>query len=134
MADLIILHGPPASGKLTTAKQISAVTGAAVFHNHLTLDVAKSFLDFGTPEFWQLVEELRVVSLSTYFEVGGKPLIFTWCYEDHTKDARFLETLNKIAIKNSGRILPVFLKCSSSCLESRVANPERKIMDKLCTV
>jgi len=38
MVDLVLLHGPPASGKLTIAKELSVLTEARVFHNHLTLD------------------------------------------------------------------------------------------------
>ena len=34
---LIIIHGPPAAGKLTTANEIAAATGFKVFHNHLSI-------------------------------------------------------------------------------------------------
>ena len=67
MADLIILHGPPASGKLTTARQISAITDVSIFHNHLTLDVSKSLFAFDTDEFWQLTNEIRMLSLEAHF-------------------------------------------------------------------
>ena len=133
MADLVILHGPPASGKLTTAKRISALTGAAVFHNHLTLDVAKSLFEFGTDEFWNLVHDIRVLALNAHYQHGSGTLLFTWCYE-HPKDAVFLERISEIAIKFNGRILPVFINCTAGDLELRVANPERKQMDKLCTI
>jgi hypothetical protein len=56
--DLIYLHGPPAAGKYTIAKEIEEQIGCALFHNHLTIDVAKSLFDFGTHEFWDLVQEL----------------------------------------------------------------------------
>lgn len=133
MADLIILHGPPASGKLTTAKQLSALTDASIFHNHLTLDVAKSLLDFGTDEFWHLTHELRALSLETHFKLGQKPLIFTWCYEQ-PEDYWFLDRINQMARMHSGNIFPVFLECTTENLKDRVANADRKRLDKLCSV
>ncbi len=133
MADLIILHGPPASGKLTTAKQISAITGASIFHNHLTLDVSKSLFAFGTDEFWQLTNEIRALSLEAHFKAGKSALIFTWCYEQ-PEDFWFLDKINQMAIKYSGRILPVFVECTTESLEERVSNADRKSLDKLCSV
>ncbi len=133
MADLIVLHGPPASGKLTTARQISALTGAAVFHNHLTLDVAKSVLEFGASEFWDLVDDIRLRSLAAHFEHGVGALLFTWCYE-HPENYGTLDKINQMSIKQGGRILPVYLRCSPSDLEDRVVNQERQDMGKLCTV
>ena len=49
---LIYLHGPPAAGKYTIAKALETKIGARIFHNHLTIDVAKAIFDFGTPAFW----------------------------------------------------------------------------------
>ena len=46
MVDLVLLHGRPASGKLTIANQLNALLGLRVFHNHLTIDVAKSLFEF----------------------------------------------------------------------------------------
>jgi len=67
MVDLVILHGPPASGKLTTANKLHDLICVRVFHNHLTLDVAKSLLTFGDLAFWDLVKDIRLLSLQSYF-------------------------------------------------------------------
>lgn len=133
MADLLILHGPPASGKLTTAKQVSALTGSAVFHNHLTLDVAKALLEFGAEGFWNLVDDIRIRAFETHFEHGTSTVLFTWCYED-PNDEELLNRIQAIATKHGGRILPVYLKCSTPSLEDRVANQERQAMNKLSSV
>jgi hypothetical protein len=42
--NLLYLYGPPATGKLTVAKDVSALTGYHLFHNHLTLDLAREIL------------------------------------------------------------------------------------------
>ena len=61
--DLIYLHGAPASGKLTIARQLEARLGCGVFHNHLTIEVAKAFFPFDTPPFWRMVAEVRLATL-----------------------------------------------------------------------
>ena len=131
MVDLVILHGPPASGKLTIAKELNVLIGARVFHNHLTLDVAKSLLNFGEPGFWDLVHDLRLQSLRSYFQNGIDIAVTTWCYEEPEDSVFFLE-IKSIANAANGRVLPVFLNCDISRLKNRVANPHRKIMEKLC--
>jgi hypothetical protein len=37
--DLVFLHGPAASGKLTVARALEAAVGFPVFHNHLVVDL-----------------------------------------------------------------------------------------------
>lgn len=133
MVDLVLLHGPPASGKLTIAKALSALVDARVFHNHLTLDVAKSMLDFGKPEFWDLVHDLRLLSFQSYFKNGIDPLIATWCYEE-PEDYEYFLKIKSIAADRSGRVLPVYLNCDIMNLENRVTNDHRRKMEKLCNV
>jgi tRNA uridine 5-carbamoylmethylation protein Kti12 len=45
---LVFLHGAPAVGKLTVARELSALTGFRLFHNHLTVDLATSLFTFGS--------------------------------------------------------------------------------------
>lgn len=35
---LLFIYGPPASGKLTVAREPAALTGYRLFHNHLVVD------------------------------------------------------------------------------------------------
>ncbi len=133
MPDLIILHGPPASGKLTIANELSQMINARVFHNHLTLDVAKSVLDFGAAGFWNLVRDLRIVSLQSYFAHGAGYVVTTWCYED-PEDLELYLAYKKIVNSAGGRLLPVYLKCDAVSLESRVGALHRQEMEKLTDV
>ena len=48
---LIIIHGPPAVGKLAVANEIASSTGFKVFHNHLSIDCDKAGIRFGTKPF-----------------------------------------------------------------------------------
>jgi len=130
MADLVLLHGPPASGKFTIANEISKLVNARVFHNHLTLDVAKSLLNFGDPGFWDLVHDLRLRSLRAFFEYGNDIAVTTWCYEEPEDHKRFRQ-FKSIARSANARVLPVFLSCELPILENRVTDAHRLEMEKL---
>ena len=48
---VVFLHGPPAAGKHTIGTLLAARLGIPLFHNHLTVDLAKTLFAFGTPGF-----------------------------------------------------------------------------------
>jgi tRNA uridine 5-carbamoylmethylation protein Kti12 len=54
--ELIIIHGPPAAGKLTVANEVAKLTGFKVFHNHLSIDCVKPVFEFGSEAFWRIVQ------------------------------------------------------------------------------
>jgi shikimate kinase len=120
---LIFLHGPPASGKYTIARVLRASYGVLNFHNHLTLDVAKSLFDFGTPEFWELTHRLRRAAVATRAEHGDATVVFTNCYSSPHDDATVA------ALEHA-----VFLECSLEELRRRVTEPSRQEMRKLRSV
>ena len=74
----LFLHGPPAVGKLTIAREVAEQTGFRLFHNHLTVDLVLSVYDFGTPGFIALREQiwLAVIRRSLADRVPG--MIFTF--------------------------------------------------------
>ncbi|MBV7333655.1 hypothetical protein KFU94_36565 [Chloroflexi bacterium TSY] len=57
---LIIIYGSEASGKLTIAKQLAEKTGFRLFHNHVSVDVARSLFDFGDEGFSELIWDVRL--------------------------------------------------------------------------
>jgi adenylate kinase family enzyme len=52
--NIVVLYGPPASGKLTVAKKLAALTGFTLLHNHLIADLASSLFPYGTREYSNL--------------------------------------------------------------------------------
>jgi len=78
---LIFIYGLPATGKLTVAQELVAITGYKLFHNHLVVDLLLSVFDFGSPQFVQLREQ---VWLSVFEQAGRSQLpgmIFTFAPE-----------------------------------------------------
>jgi hypothetical protein len=103
---LIYLHGPPAAGKYTIAKELATRAGCGVLHNHQTIDLARSFFEFGSPPFWALVRELRLTCLRAMAEAATRPVIYTSCY-DHPADLEFYEVMERITHASGAILSPV---------------------------
>lgn len=121
---LIYLHGPPASGKYTIAKSLESRIGARNFHNHLTIDVAKSLFAYGSREFWDLTRALRMLSLQAIAHDPNAIVVFTTCYSRPESD-RSVAAMEELALKSGGDFLPVYLECEPEELERRVTSPSR---------
>jgi len=130
---LIFLHGAPASGKYTIAKELEAKIGCGVFHNHLTMDVAKQFFEFGTKYFWELVKELRYSCIKLASKHSSKTVVYTSCYS-HPEDLEFFELLENMILQEGGQLLPIYLSCDFEELERRVNNLSRIEMGKITTI
>lgn len=130
---LVFLHGYPASGKYTIAKELQSRIGCGVFHNHLTIEVAKQFFEFGTEHFWELVNELRYNCVRLAASNSSKTVVFTACYS-HPEDLEFFELIEKMVLQAGGEVFPVYLSCEVEELERRVGNLSRIEMGKLTTI
>jgi hypothetical protein len=126
---LIIIYGPPAAGKLTVGSEIARLTGFKLFHNHTTIDCAKSVLDFGTPAFWRIVGHLRVEMIAEAAR-NNIDLIHTFCYELGADDEHFGKLI-AAAEENGGEAHLVLLRCDNRELRNRIANESRVKIGKL---
>lgn len=80
---LLFLIGPPAVGKMTVGNEIARLTGLRLFHNHLSIEPALRFFDFGPPSFTRLVEDFRRGVLEEVARSNLPGLIFTfvWAFD-----------------------------------------------------
>jgi hypothetical protein len=80
---LLFLIGAPAVGKMTVGHEIARLTGLRLFHNHLSIEPALRFFDYGTPPFVRLVEGFRRGVLEEVASSNLPGLIFTfvWAFE-----------------------------------------------------
>ena len=129
---LIFIHGAPAVGKLTVARELKKITGFRLFHNHLTVDLLSAVFDFGTAPFVMLREHIW---LSVFREAAlqNVSLIFTFNPERTVRD-RFIQDTLDVVGKEGGQVIFVELTCSEDELERRIEDPSRNEFGKLSSV
>ena len=126
---LIIIHGPPAAGKLTVGTKLAELTGYKLFHNHLSIDFVKPVFEFGTPKFWDVIGQLRTNIIAEAARENIS-LIHTFCYEFSVDDDHF-EKLIAAAEDNGGGVHLVLLLCDDEERKRRIGNESRVKIGKL---
>jgi adenylate kinase len=131
---LIFLYGLPGVGKLTVARELSKLTGASIFHNHLVVDLVNSVFEFGSEPFVELREAIWLAVFSKAVAAELDCLIFTFAF-DRTVQKSFIGNVRSVIEGNGhGEVLFVQLTCSPEELERRIADPSRKRFAKLNSV
>lgn len=126
---LIVIHGPPAAGKLTIANALSARTGLKVFHNHLTIDCTAPVFEFGTEAFWDINTRLRCEVIASAAR-QGIDLIHTFCYGKGPDDEYFRQLI-AAAVENGGEVNPVLVHCRDDVRRERIVDESRVLLRKL---
>jgi chloramphenicol 3-O-phosphotransferase len=126
---LVFLYGPAASGKLTIAREIGALTGFAVFHNHLIVDAVAAVFPFGSAPFVKLRERFW---METFAEAAaaGRSLVFTFAPEVSV-DVGFPDRVRTLVEGAGGEVAFVRLTLPVSEQERRIAAPSRREFGKL---
>jgi hypothetical protein len=129
---LIFIHGPAASGKLTVARELSALTGLSVFHNHLVVDAVLAVFPFGDPAFVRLRERMWMAMFEESAK-AGRSLIFTFAPEP-TVAEDFPERVRALIERHGGEVAFVRLTVPRDEQEARIGNESRKAHRKLVSV
>ena len=126
---LIFIHGPPAVGKLTVARELAELTGLPLFHNHLAVDVLTPLFEFGSPSFVKLRE---LIWLSVFQEAAKNDvsLIFTFAPERTVRPSFIQDTITTVEARG-GMVQFVRLTCAAGEIEQRLASPSRAEFGKL---
>ena len=128
--DLIYIYGPPASGKLTVAKELAKITGYKIFHNHHTVDMLLDVFEFGTDTFFRLSHKFRLELIEAAAKEKVPGLIFTFVYA-YPEDNAFVRKVVRRVEKHKGKVKFVRLSCDDDELHRRVVHPGRKKHRKL---
>src|ERR1700745_147239 len=107
---LIFISGLPGVGKLTVAKELSALTGYKLFHNHLVVDLRLAVFPFGSPQFVELRESIWLSVFDQASRVRLPGLIFTFAAENTVRQA-FVTRMEETIRVHGGTIQFVELIC-----------------------
>jgi hypothetical protein len=127
--DVVFLHGPPAAGKLTTARALEQLVGFPVFHNHLVVDMLTGFFPFGTEAFVRLRERFWLDVLAEA-AAAGRSLSFTYA-PDTTVPAGFPARVVSAVGAHGGAVRFVRLLVGTPEQERRIVLPDRREFGKL---
>jgi len=126
---LVFIYGPPASGKLTLATELSKLTGFKLFDNHVSIQFVQSIFEFGTEAFWRLAGKYRLEMLEEAAK-EGIDVIFTFVY-GKGEDDRFVKHVVKMIRSHGGQVCFVRLYCERKELVRRVRASRRRRMGKV---
>ena len=129
---LVFLHGAPAVGKLTVARELAALNGFRLFHNHLTVDLVSSLFPFGSEPFVLLREQIWLAAFAEAAR-NNVSLIFTFNPERTVRESFVPDTIE--VVEGAGdKVVFVELTCAEGELEDRLEDASRKEFGKLASV
>lgn len=129
---LFLIHGAPATGKLTVARALASLTELPLVDNHAAIDIARMVFGFAKPGFWDLVHDLRVATLHGAAKANVPRLITTAAYSK-PEDDPLVQDYERAIEEFGGVIVPIHLFCSEETLMARVSASERQKRGKLAT-
>jgi chloramphenicol 3-O-phosphotransferase len=130
---LIFLYGLPATGKYTVAKELAAITGYKLFHNHQVVDMLLSVFDFGTEPFVALREDIWLSIFEEAATAEIPALIFTFNPENTVSPA-FIPNIIEALTQTGSNVDFIELQCPLNELKSRMDSPARQQFRKLTSV
>lgn len=120
MPNLIVIFGPPASGKAAIGQVLAERLGYRFFHNHLTANPVAALFGWATPKFGEVLDEVRDLlfqRVATDSTIPGVVFTFVWGI-DLPDDKAMMEKVTSLFISTGGRVYFVELLAS---LEVRIA-------------
>jgi predicted kinase len=131
-ASLIFLYGPPAVGKYTVAKALTAELNWPLFHNHVVIDCVNALIQRGEDGFLDACADVRI-ALTSRALASGKSHVSTFVYATGTDDA-FVARIRAAVDAARARFCAVRLHGSVETLNQRCVAPHRAPMKKIATV
>lgn len=129
---LVFIHGPAASGKLTVARELAALTRLPLFHNHLVVDALLAVFPFGSPAFVELREAMWM-DVFRAAAAEGRSLIFTF-HPEASVAPDFPERVVALVEATGGGVDFVALTCAPEVVAARVEAASRQVSGKLSSL
>jgi hypothetical protein len=130
---LIFLYGLPATGKLTVGRELQALTGYRLFHNHLAVDLLLSVFEFGSAPFVELREQIWLSVIEQACRAALPGLIFTFNPENTVRPG-FPAAVAELVASHSGQLDLVELICPLQQVRQRLGSGSRTEHRKLTSI
>ena len=125
MANLIVITGPQAVGKMTVAEKIKEQSGYSLMTNHDSIELSIKIFENGTKEQKELNELIRKTVFNTAIK-NNNSLIFTFVTAFNSKeDIDYLNKLRLMFEKSGGQFYLVELKADVKTRLERNITPHR---------
>jgi shikimate kinase len=126
--NLVFIYGPPATGKLTVAKELAKLTGYRVFPNHEVLSLLTTIFPYEDKALSEIRTEVsRKLRIEIFMAATkGKVNVVTTFGMSGPDYFDFFEDLKKSVENAGGHVMFVQLLCSREELLKRVGSEDRK--------
>ena len=95
--DLVFIIGAQAVGKMTVGEELAKITNTRLLHNHVSLELALTLFEYGTPGFNRLNKVIREIAMEEFAKQNTEGMIFTYvCDFDAPSEWEYLESVRDI--------------------------------------
>ena len=129
---LVLIYGPPAVGKLTTAEKLGALADYRVFHSHLAIDLVNSITpDDSGKRYSNFLFKIIYDTIRFAWKDKQPGLVMTIAYTGSQGQRKLLKKLKAMVESDGGSMCLVKLFASMEELKRRVVSPSRDYYGKL---
>lgn len=123
---ILFVVGPPAVGKMSVGQAVSERTGLRLFHNHIAIELALRYFDYGTPAFHRIDGEIRRLVIEEVAASDLPGLVFTYVWAFNVpEDQALVEEYAKPFRERGARVLFVELEATQAERLKRIAGLSR---------
>lgn len=130
---LVLIFGPPASGKSTIGKELHTLSSYKFFHNHLVVDTVLSLFDFGTAPFVKMREHLWNSLLDEAISAKIPGVIFTFNPENSVPTNYISDLIERLEAQGA-EVSLIKITCPENVIEQRIDTPSRHEHKKLTSL
>ena len=128
MPNLIVIFGPPASGKAAIGAKVAEALGYRFFHNHYTADPVAALFGWLTSKFDEVLFEVRDLLFERAAndpDIPGVVFTFVWAFNE-TKDTNNIDHLASKFSRAGGTVQFIELLASIDTRIQRECSPFRR--------
>lgn len=134
---LLFVVGPPAVGKMSVGQALAERTGLRLFHNHISIEIALRYFDYGTPGVRRISGAIRrrIIEEVAASDLPGLIFTFVWAF-DVPEEQEFVDACALPFRERGARVLFVELEASQAerlkrneCVSRLIEKPSKRDLE-----